>query len=129
MKPNRLLVSALLVLAALTSCAATMRLEATAPTQDNAAACGVAPVLGPSPTGTILTVWFSWSGPETGSASVTGLAPGTVARLPQREVAPGTYTVRAWAVDQAGNISCDTTAAFTFKSNPYRVSGLAPYIP
>lgn len=127
---NRIGIVLLLALVMLSSCAATMRLQATAPTMDDDAVnhCVDAPILVPTPAGSILTVWFSWTGPETGQASVPNLMPGALAQI-QRQTKAGTYNVTSWAVDQNGNTSCDTTATFTFKGNPHTVSGLSSYTP
>lgn len=111
------------------SCAATLRIQATAPTLDNGAAdCADPLILGPTPAASIFTLWFSWTGPETGIASVGNLAPGALAQV-LRQVKAGAYTMRAWAVDQAGNTSCDTTATFVYKNNPHKVGGLSSYSP
>ena len=112
----------------LASCAATMRVQATAPTLDNAAACGASPALGPTPASSVFAVTFSWTGPTSGTKTISGLAPGSLAQISET-VPPGTYTVRAFVTDQAGNVGCDSSIVATFKSPPHKVGGLGTYTP
>ena len=101
---------------ALGSCASTMRLTATAPTQDNDGTCTV-PVLLAANAGAARVVHFAWSGPEAGEDSVVTTVGAPVSLV--RTIRPGTYTIRAWASSSAG-VSCDTTLVRTYSSPPWR---------
>ncbi len=105
-----------LLLVALTSCSATLRVKATAPTNDNDGSCA-APVLYAVPAGTARVMHFAWTGPASGEDSVATTA-GTLVTY-SRGVPPGTYTVRTWASD-AGGAGCDTTATVVVKAPPAR---------
>ena len=101
-----------LALTAFTSCGATLRLSATAPTQDNDGTCTV-PVLSNSPAGAQRALHFSWSGPVSGEDSVatTAGSPVTYTRtvptkregLTQQEQTDVAFRVLA---DHARTISC-----------------------
>ena len=115
---RRVLLLVVLVSAAISSCGATLRLRATAPTADNDGSCG-APALFAAPAGAPRVVHFQWSGPAAGEDSVSTTA-GTLVSI-VRTVPPGTYTVRGWASD-AGGAGCDTTLTVTVKAAPWRVA-------
>lgn len=108
------LLMSLILLAALTSCGATLRVKATAPTNDNDGSCA-APVLYAAPAAAPRVLHFAWTGPVSGEDSVTTTA-GTLVTY-TRGVPPGTYTVRAWASD-AGGPGCDTTTVVVVKAPP-----------
>lgn len=107
-----------LALAAFTSCGATLRLSATAPTQDNDGTCTV-PALSNSPAGAQRALHFSWSGPVSGEDSVATTAGSPVTYT--RTVPPGVYTVRGWA-SGPGGVGCDTVIVVTVTAPPWRVA-------
>lgn len=111
---------ALLLLAAaaleLTSCAATLRMGATAPSQDNDGTC-TSPVLVAAPNAPRI-VHFRWVGPVAGEDSVA-VTSGQLATL-QRNVTPGQYVVYGWASD-AGGAGCVDSVRVTIKAAPWRV--------
>lgn len=113
---KRLTVFGLLMLIALSSCSATLRVKATAPTNDNDGTCA-APVLYGTPVGTPRVVHFAWTGPAAGEDSITTTAGALVTY--SRTVPPGMYTVRVWASD-AGGVGCDTTTTTVVKAPPAR---------
>jgi len=113
---KKLTASCLLLLIALSSCSATLRVKATAPTNDNDGTCA-GPVLVAMPAGTPRVMHFAWAGPVSGEDSISTTA-GTLVTF-SRGVPPGIYTVRTWASD-AGGVGCDTTATFVVKAPPAR---------
>jgi len=117
MKRLALLLVALALLA-FSSCAATLRVTATAPAQDNDGTC-TAPVLSASPAGAARVVHLAWTGPSTGEDSVTTTAGSPVTY--SASVRPGTYSVRVWA-SGAGGIGCDTTVTALVTAPPWKVS-------
>lgn len=114
---RRLALLVLLALVALSSCAATLRVTASAPTFDNDGTCG-SPVLLPATAGAPRVLHFQWSGPASGEDSVATIvgAPVTFSR----NVPAGTYTVRGWA-SSSGGAGCDTTVSRTLVVPPWRV--------
>ena len=108
----------LLALAGFTSCSATLRLSATAPTMDNEGTCA-APELYSAPNGLRRAVHFSWTGPVSGEDSVI-TTPGGLATI-SRPVPPGVYFVHGWA-SGAGGVGCDTALTVTVAAPPWRVA-------
>lgn len=101
-----------------TSCAAaTLRLTATAPTQDNAGSCLV-PNLVPMGVNPALWMHFSWTGPQAGEDSVL-VSPGAPVVYTRAGLLAGSYTVRAYAKD-AGGAGCDTTITLLLKNPPWK---------
>ncbi len=112
------LAAALGVGAGCQSCAgaATLRVSAVAPAQDNDGTC-TNPVLIAQP-GAQRVVHFRWVGPVAGEDSVT-VAGGAVAQL-ARNVTPGAYWVYGWASD-AGGAGCIDSVRVVVKAPPHRI--------
>jgi len=99
------------------SCAATLRLSGTAPTQDNISQSCSAPILtarGSAP----VAVHFAWSGPVTGEDSLLTVTGALITFT--RNLPAGSYLVRCWASD-SGGVGCDTTLAVNLKGPPWKV--------
>jgi hypothetical protein len=88
----------------LTSCGASLRLQATAPAQLNGGTCAL-PQLSSSPAWPMM-LHFAWSGPAAGEDSVP-CNPGQLVTW-SHGVPAGTYTIRGWASNAYG-AGCDTT--------------------
>ena len=105
----------------LSSCAATLRLSATAPIQDDdRATCTATPIL-TARTG-FTRMHFAWVGAVSGQDSLTTTA-GTLVNFVRTGIPAGLYTVRAWASDSAG-VSCDTTITLQLGGPPAKVRDL-----
>jgi hypothetical protein len=121
---NRLLVLALLVIAALTSCAATpLVVPFTVPTQSNVAACGAAPFLSPLNPPNGLEVLLRWTGPRTDSLRLSGLAPGLqMAKSIYADAPVGDYHFTAWveqvSLEGARYQSCPASVVITVSAKP-----------
>ncbi|MBI5710013.1 MAG: hypothetical protein HZC42_06880 [Candidatus Eisenbacteria bacterium] len=98
------------------SCAATLRMRASAPQYDNDGSCAV-PLLLSRAAQDSCWIHFAWSGPAAGEDSARG-APGQLVSL-VRTVPAGLYQLRGWASD-AGGIGCDTTIAVTVRAAPWK---------
>jgi hypothetical protein len=115
--PVVLLLCLLTILAPIAD-AATLKLQATAPGQDNGGTCA-APIL-IAGQGVARTVHFSWTGPEAGEDSVVTSVNLQVILL--KQVKAGSYTVRAWATKPSiAEAGCDTTAVFVAQAPPWKV--------
>ena len=115
---RRLAILCAAVLVVLSSCGATLRMHATAPTFDNDGTC-TSPVLIAAPVSIPRMLHFSWTGPLSGEDSVA-TSSGVLVTL-TRTVPPGVYVVRAWASD-AGGAGCDTSITTILKAPPWKVS-------
>jgi hypothetical protein len=108
----------LLTLLAQIAGAATLKLQATAPGQDNAGTCGAPLLLAAQ--GTVRTVHFAWSGPEAGEDSVVTSVNLTVILM--KMVQAGSYTVRGWATKPSiATAGCDTTITVVAQAPPWKV--------
>lgn len=105
-----------LLLLALSCSSATLRMRATAPTQDNDGTCAV-PVLIAQPAGVARVVHFRWTGPSAGEDSVATTG-GALVTL-SRQVTPGAYWVYAWASD-SGGVGCADSLRLVVKSPPWK---------
>ena len=102
----RIWTAVLLLMLLLSSCAATLRVRATAPLEVNDGTCE-APVLYPAAAGAPLVLHLRWSGPASGEDSLTTQA-GLTWDFSRGNLPPGAYTVTAWA-SNLGGAGCDTT--------------------
>jgi hypothetical protein len=101
---RRLVLLILLLALALSSCGASLRLQATAPAQLNGGTCAL-PQLSVSPAWPMM-LHFAWNGPAAGEDSVA-CSPGQLITW-SRGVPAGSYTIRGWASNAYGS-GCDTT--------------------
>lgn len=116
MRRHTLLLVALFLLA-LSSCSATLRVQATAPTADNDGTCAV-PVLIAAGVGAPRMMHFQYAGAAAGEDSIATTAGTTVVFA--RSVPAGSYVVRAWASD-AGGAGCRDSILVSLKAPPWRV--------
>ena len=108
----------------LTSCAATMTLSGHFPSLENrATSCAVPPVFAAASSGDIVTVVFSWTGPEAGRDSVSGTV-GSAFYF-SRPTQAGSYTIRAAARDAMFNYNCsDSSITAVYRGTPDKVRDL-----
>lgn len=113
---KRALVVCWLLAALVTSCAATLRVNGTAPAQDNDGTCSAPSLI---PRSGDLVVHFLWTGPSAGHDSIT-VASGSAFQYLRPGLPEGVYTVRVWASDPGGP-GCDTTVTRAISSPPWKV--------
>lgn len=115
---KRLLAIALFAAIAVSSCGASLRMSATAPSQLNDGTCSVPALLSATP-GSSCYVHFRYEGPTTGEDSVLTTV-GTLVSV-SRTVTPGSYRVIGWA-SNAGGQGCRDTIQSTVTAAPWRVT-------